>query len=152
MNPIIRENYNSNVIKILKLYRLNFQVPFAFHNTLQEQAPKGFGRFLTSSSNDVIFKLYLQYWPVNSRRISSRRFSLATTGNTSVVRRLVPSLREWGSQEDETCLAGARQSRWFLVISWIPPAVSITCFWRDRDNRRDEGDEIKFTIDQSEKG
>ena len=59
MNPIIRENYNSNVIKILKLYRLNFQFPFAFHNTLQEQAPKGFGRFLTSSSNDVIFKLYL---------------------------------------------------------------------------------------------
>ena len=51
-----------------------------------------------------------------------------------------------------TCLVGARQSRWFLVISWIPPAVSITCFWRDRDNRRDEGDGIKFAIDQSGKG
>ena len=47
MSPLIRENYNSTIIKILKLYRLNFQFPVAFHNPLQEQAPKGkgFGRF-----------------------------------------------------------------------------------------------------------
>ena len=33
----------------------------------------------------------------------------------------------------------------------IPPAVSMTYFWRDRDNRRDEGDQSNLLLTNQEK-